>query len=255
MRDPHVVALHYTATPSNKASFDNAPPLEAHIDGFALRLHEGKLTLTPSSHFGSAEEAMAAAAPLLRAWEIDIALRFGNPELSFSYESADLVDRDPPPPGTPQTIQVQSASFLLMSGRVTPRVSRISYPDPPSFFRTSPDVETLWQRFQGYRAGREPLPSMAYFCLTVVETIAGGRPQAAQMLNISANILSTVGRLTSQRGDPSIARKYSPSMNTPLTGAEVRWLEEATKAIIRRLGELTHVATLPIITMTDLPAI
>ena len=50
MCDLHVVALHYTATPSNTASFDDAPPIGAHIDGFAFRLYEGGLTLTPSSH-------------------------------------------------------------------------------------------------------------------------------------------------------------------------------------------------------------
>jgi hypothetical protein len=94
---------------------------------------------------------------------------------------------------------------------------------------------------------------MAYFCLTLIEAIAGDRAQAAQMLNLSGNILSTLGRLSSEGGDRYTARKYCPSVSSPITGAEIRWLEEATKLIIRRLGELIHVAALPTATIADLP--
>lgn len=37
------------------------------------------------------------------------------------------------------------------------------YPDPPKLFILTPDVETLWHRYEGYLQGKEPLSSMAYF--------------------------------------------------------------------------------------------
>src|SRR5579862_7067126 len=73
-------------------------------------------------------------------------------------------------------------------------VGRARYPEPPTDFTADPDVETMWRRWEGFLADREPLPSMAYFCLTVVES-HGGRAGAARRLGISLPVLHTIGRL------------------------------------------------------------
>jgi len=256
MRDPHVASLTYLATPSETVSFDNAPPLEGRIGSFGFLLADGKLKIEPNMHFGGIEEARAYVDPLLRSWEIDIALRFGSPELLFKYETAELIDRNPPPPGSPLTLQVQLGAVVTVAVSATLHVARGYYPDPPPIFRTNPDVETLWQRYDQYRRGHEPLPSMAYFCLTLLEAMAGSRAEAVKRFHISRSVLNKMGELASERGDVSDARKYrAVASGGPLTGPEIRWLEEAVKAIIRRLGELDSVGTLSTIKLNDLPAL
>jgi len=255
MRDPHVVSLTYLATPSESVSFDQAPPIEGTIEDIRYILRDGKLHIEPTDHFTTVDEARANVDPILEAWEIDIALRFRSPELSFRYETAKVIDRDPPPPESRQAVLVASLGELTLAGSAaTLLVSRANYPTPPQTFRTNPDVETLWMRYQGYRHSREPLPSMAYFCLTMLESIAVSRENAATAFKISPRVLRKMGQLTSERGGPFSARKYGAiKSGSPLSASEVQWLEEAVKVIIRRVGEAHAIDALPTITLNDLP--
>jgi hypothetical protein len=255
MRDPHVVLLTYGVQIPETASFDNSPPREGAIDSFSFQLQDGTLEIEPSQHFADITMARAAIEPLLRSWEIDIALRFGNPELSFRYKSAHVVDRNPIP-GELEPLQIQSCGMVITSGEITLKVHRAQYPDPPSIFRTTPDVETLWHRYLGYRQGHEPLPAMAYFCLTFLETLAGGRSKAADLFKISPKVLKRLGQLSSERGDPTTARKYSAiKSGTPLSGPEVAWIDKAIQVIIRRVGEFREIDSMPTITLDDLPTL
>jgi hypothetical protein len=257
MRDPHVVTLSYIASPSESASFDQAPPLEGTIEDIRFLLHHGQLRIEPIIHFSSVEDARRYVDPLLEAWEIDIALRLGSPELTFKYDTAEVIDRDPPPPGDRQVVLVASVGEFSLAGSVVAlHVSRAKYPEPPPTFRTSPDVDTLWKRYQGYRQGREPLQSMAYFCLTLLEAITGSRYNAAKTFKISGRVLGKIGQLSSERGDTSTARKYRAiTAGAPLTGFEANWLEEAVKAIIRRAGELHAIDAVNTINLNDLPSL
>jgi hypothetical protein len=95
---------------------------------------------------------------------------------------------------------------------------------------------------------------MAYACLTFLQAIAGGRKQAAQQLKIHEDVLERLGELTSKRGDPRTARKFERYITpSPLTHAEIVWVEAAIKAIIRRVGEREAIDTLPKINIGDLP--
>jgi hypothetical protein len=97
---------------------------------------------------------------------------------------------------------------------------------------------------------------MAYFCLTLLEEMAGDRAQTGKMFKISRSVLNKMAMLTSERGDASTARKYAAIVSgRPLTGPEIHWLEEAVKAIIRRIGEFNSIRTLSKIKLTDLPAL
>ena len=58
-------------------------------------------------------------------------------------------------------------------------------PEPPHGFALSPGVEVMWNRYRGHPAGRAPLPSMAFFCLTVIEASIL-RPASAAGRNIRA---------------------------------------------------------------------
>jgi len=202
-------------------------------------------------HYASAEEAKASVAEFLYLWELDAALRIGQNAIKFVYEDAQLIDRIPPPPGTLE-IHVATAASVAFMGEVTICVTRSAYPEPPVSMKLTPNLETLWTRYEGYRSQREPLSAMAYFCLTVLETSAGGRAEAATQYSIDPKVLGKIGELTANRGDSATARKMQSSL-VPYTPAEIGWVEEAIRIIIRRVGETATGAPCPMITLKDLP--
>ncbi len=100
-------------------------------------------------------------------------------------------------------------------------------------FHLTPDAENILLRFRGYQDGREPLLSMAYFCLTVVESAAGGcnrRSNAATTFGIEEHVLRKLGEVTSNRGDRASARKAHSSAGL-LTHREREWIEAAVKQL------------------------
>jgi hypothetical protein len=83
----------------------------------------------------------------------------------------------------------------------------------------------------------------------------GGRRKAATRFGIAGPVLSMLGHLSSERGDVTTARKADAAAR-PLTSQEIRWLEAAVLAIIRRVGEVAaagSAVTLTQLTMADLP--
>jgi hypothetical protein len=173
--------------------------------------------------------------------------------MQFVYEDAHLIDRDPPPPGS---LKIVSESVMINMEAVvsaTDHLIRRKYPEPPKQFRISPDVETLWHRYEGYLDGHEPLLSMAYFCLTLLETRAGSRGNAASKYAIEIDVLRKLGELTSTRRDEKITRKANPLDS--LKNEEKTWINAAIKMIIRRIGEYEYdpTASLLMIKMADLP--
>ena len=170
------------------------------------------------------------------------------------WQFPELIDRMPVPSGTvgvpPRSIKVDRAcadSCNFIHARNAP-----TYPEPPGDFRITPDVETLWNRYDGYREGPEPLLTMGYFCFTVLVTFAGGRAKAAAKYKIEEAVLRKLGQLTSIRGDPRTARKMTTRMQ-PLSSNEDAWIQETIKQIIWRLGDQRSPATLPTITMAAQP--
>ncbi len=258
MRDPHVVSLRYRLEIDGSVDYKKAPPLDDERDAFSLYLADDTLTCEMKRHFASVAEARAVVDPFLRAWELDVALRRGRGELSFVYEDAEIIDRDPPPPGSPQVVLAGVAEAIALADDATVHISRGKYPEPPKHFRITPDVETLWHRYEGYLEGKEPLPAMAYFCLTLIESkvteVKGRktREDAADKYSIDDQVLKKLGEISSTRGDRETARKANPDLR-PLTRKEVEWTKAAIRAIIRQMGEYDPTVSLKQITMNDLP--
>lgn len=253
MNDPHVESLTYRVVFPETIKFDGAPPITYKSSLLELHLDSELLTIIPNIHYESVESAKKDIEPFLRSWEIDVALRSGQKEVSFIYSDAKLVDRAPSDTSR-KFIEAEAGLFTLSSSDVRFTVHRTKYPDPPTLFIASPDVETLWNRYQEYLAGREPLTSMAYFCLTYLEYIGGSRKNFADTYNISEDILNKLGEISTNKGDASTARKWKGNVSRlPLTEREIVWVHEAIKVIIRRVGEFSHIATLPIINLVDLP--
>lgn len=256
MREPHVVTLNYQLVPVERVTFaTQAAPVEAEAEGFTMRLAGDSLVVEMLAHRATEEEARAVVEPYLQAWEISHALAFGGePDFCFEFVRGEIVDRDPPPPETPQTIEASASLHIRLMLSATASVERGSLPAPPSSFVVDADVETLWTRWRTYREGREPLQGMAYFVLTVL-AMHGGRRKAAARFGIAGPVLSTLGHLSSKTGDVTTARKADAAAR-PLTSQETKWLEAAVLAIIRRVGEVAaagSTTSLTKLTMADLP--
>jgi hypothetical protein len=145
----------------------------------------GYVDVTPA-----AEEARAVVEPVLRAWEVDADLRWNRGELRFEFDGADIIDRSPLPPGVIRGhAHALGVAAISGVGTVSVHVTRAHYPEPPGTFRLNPDAESILLRYQGYLGGREPLLSMAYFCLTVIEANAGSRASAAVTYGIEKAVL------------------------------------------------------------------
>jgi hypothetical protein len=259
MRDPHVESLQYSAEPIGNTLYSNPPPLEEANDLCTLRLANGILVVNPKNHYATVPQAREAIEPFLRAWELDADLR-GLGAIRFTYKAHTIIDRNPPPP--PSNDQTIKATLVLtledmhIAASATVHAKYNNYPKPPTLsLRVTPDVETMRLRYRGYQAGREPLQSMAYCCLTLVEASAGGRSKAAHQYHIDISVLRKLGFLTTeQRGDAKTVRKFKARQPLqPLSGAEQAWIEAAIKALIRRMGEYRPSQPISQLSMHDLP--
>lgn len=236
MNDPHVELLIYTAAPSKEnISYKDPPPI-AFDNGLGhFELTEGELTIAPTDHFPDIQSARDAVADFLRAWEIRTDLD-GNPGMiRFTYKNAKVIDRDPPPPGSGRIVTAVGACAVSMAGTVSANVSigKSTYPDPPTAFKVSADVETAHIRWIRYKEGKDSLLSASYFILTLIKAAGGGLKPAAKKYDIPFSTLKRIGELSSTRGTAETARKAGYS---ELSGEESSWLEKAVRDVIIQLG-------------------
>ncbi len=133
----------------------------------------------------------------------------------------------------------------------------------------SPDVEVMWTRWLSYRAGRESLPSLAYYCLTVAEasmvyrareagkniSYRDARREAADEYRIDLPVLDRLGDLSSDIGDAATSRKAHVKQRRSHTTQEEVWMVAAVKALMRRLGEWADDPNRPFpqLRLADLP--
>ncbi len=254
MRDPQVTRLHYDIGSGPDISYRDPPPVAFTNELGAFSLHAECLTIDLVEHFPTQSEARAAVEPFLRGWEIEADLTGHFGAIRFKFAKADVVDRDPPKPGEPRTIHVGVASTIAVAGNITVQIGLRKYPEPPSAFRSTPEVELAYRRWIRFRDGKEPLPSMAYFILSLLEAAAGDRNNATATFRIDRRVLNELGRLASTRGDGHSARKIRAGQQLgALTSSETEWMQQAVRLLVRRLGEHASGAPLKQISMTDLP--
>jgi hypothetical protein len=265
MNDPHVDWLRYRLKVNPRyVDFVNPPPLVQEYDAFDIRLDGEILQVEMKEHHASLESAKQRVEVFLKDWTVHATIDLDRDALEFEYEHAYIIDRNPPPEGS-GIVTGQLYATVGVEMRATWAVlppKRNEYPTPPSRFRASPDVETMWFRYQQHIEGRESYQSMGYFCLSFMQWSTGfgkgARKEASRIYKIDRDVLDTLGELTSEKGTPRDARKLeSGATLIPLTDAEQRWIRAAVKMLIRRKGEYDYdpstAASLKQITMADLP--
>ena len=254
MQDPHVDAMHYVVSSGEGISYSNPEPVSFSNHVGAFDLTDGKLRIAPTEHFPDEDSACQAVEPFLRAWEIESDLMSHIGMIRFKFDRAEVIDRNPPPPGSPQVIKVKSALMVLVGESGSLPLTCSKYPQPPKTFHATLEVQHAYRRWLGYRLGKEPLQSMAYFVLTLLQSVAGNRRSAACSFQIEDHVLGTIGILSSTKGDESTARKARASDGfQDLSDSENQWLEETIRRVIHRLGEQASGAPLTLISLRDLP--
>jgi hypothetical protein len=254
--DLRVESLSYALdTPPDQSFAEDAAPVTLETGDFEARLAAGTLTVTMKADTASEAEARDLVEPYLKAWELDVDLRYGRPLLRFRFTGSQIVNRAAPA----GTHDFRISSAVEMSDALALRVTRAAYPQPPATaLVVTPEVEILRDRWDRYARGGDRLLGMAYYCLTLVEIAYGdgNRAVAANALRISRNVLSTLGRITGRAG-VTHGRKFSPT-DQSLTPEEDAWVKAAVAAIIRRAAEVAAVddpESLPILNLDDLPRI
>jgi hypothetical protein len=247
MNDPHVEELIYRVETGEELRIIDPSPVEEETAEFRMRLADGIATFKMKPHYSSEENAREPVEAYVRAWELHVALVYGyKRKLHFIFERPKIIDRNPPPPsppGTPVNLKGELSATVTTEGHLTVIPQLRHYPEPPRDFVASPDVATMWQRYEGYLQGREALQSMANFCWTVLELSAKGFPakqtrdKVASMYHVCPKVLRMLGYLTSNVGDLRTGRKATVANRRSLTPQEVKWLEEVVKKLIRRAGE------------------
>jgi hypothetical protein len=254
MKDPHVVTLTYHLRVEPGRTYKNPTPVTVDRPEFAGVLANGIFTVTMVAHFATADEAKDSVDPVLRAWELSAVVGRGH-DISFQFDSAEVVDRAPPPPGTVFAHVQGLVSRVTVGSSFSAEVSSPDYPKPPATFVASAIVETLCARYNRWRKGNESLYSMAYFCDTVLRGATDShkgstRQEAAKKYAIELEVLRKVGELSSLRGGDLEGRKAGTKVATP---SEQDWLQAAISAIILQVGAIDAGSATATLKMTDLP--
>ena len=263
MNDPHVVALIYEIEHDSSVDYSESKSINCEADRFLIRIEDNRVRVEVREHHPTEEAALEVVKPYIRSWVLDEALNRRPGVFKLRFDRSEIVDRRPTP-------GVHAVAAHPVSFHVTVRVPTVvvkrPYPTPPDGARLdadNPDVMSMFNRYEGYLNGREPLPGMAYFCLTVFEGLFhGDRTKSARSYGIGKKVLDTFGRLASTKGGPTErpterrkADREEDGIQVELTQEEKRFLEEAVKALIRRVAEVAHDPhrALEQITMKDLP--
>ena len=261
MNDPHVVALFYRVEHGNSVNYREAKPLIREEPAFRVEVQDNQARFELKAHYATEEDARKAVKDYIDDWEFDACLEHSPDYFRLKFDRAQIEDRNPPPPrpgvkniamtfrGAPGTWSVALTSVVL------------NYPAPPSGVHFGdPNVQTMHQRYMGYRRGNEPLASMAYFCLSVLEHSTGQkekgrRKAAAQKYQINPSVLAEIGKLSSEKG--GLDARKGVGVDNDFTNQERAFLKQAIKRIIRRAAEKAHSPdkVFPQILLSDLPLI
>ena len=257
MNDPHVVALFYRIDHGKQYDYSKAKPLVLQESAFPLEIEDELVRFALKGHYATEDEARKAIDEYISVWEFDACLKYGENYFRLRFEKSEIMDRCPTP-----GVAVARATpmrWVISLGAAKGTAGVPEYPLPPSDIALNPDVKTMCQRYMGYRQGNEPLASMAYFCLTVLEHSMGpakkGRRAAAQEYQIAFSVLDRIGELSSEKGGRD-ARK-ADGVDDDFTSQERTFLEQAIKRMIRRAAEKAHSLdkALPQISLSDLPTL
>ena len=254
MSDWIVTTLVYEVRHGRSFEYDRAPPLTIDEPDFSITVDDGKARFEFKREIDDEEEALEIVAEYVRQWEFSSTLRLGPDAFTLRFLKPEFKEKNP----VPGQLRVRAGSRhrIEVAGDLTVVRHPASFPEPPSGIKITPDVRSMFDRYLRHCRGLEPLDTMAYFCLTVVEWSARHeagkrslRKRAAGKYSVDLAVLSAIGNLSEKK------RKVS-ARSRELTDEECSFLKIAAVAIIRRMAENAHdpSTALPQIKMADFRA-
>ena len=188
-------------------------------------------------------------------WELDAALTSKPGEFKLRFVKPEIIDRKP----TPGEHKVTADPVFWEFTTSVPTVTKgRPYPKPPVgvSLKRNDDVLLMLGRYEDLCNDPNKLTNVAYFCLTMLEKLAGGRANAPKKFGIDSKVLNEVGELTDKKGGRALARK-AKGINQELTSGEAKFLENAVKVFIRRVAEEARSPGGPFqkITIKDFPEV
>jgi len=260
MNDPHVKALHYRVVVGKDVDYNKAPPLSESTKEFDLTIEGQAAIFEMKEHYASADEAKAVIEQYLRAWDILAGIEHGPDSFRLKFDHTDLIDRNPDRDDKGvHYLDVHVAIHAVASASFTVHVSKTKYPPFPNKFSASNGAEKMYFRYKAYQQKQETLASMAYFCLTILESKEENpkkRKKVATRYNIKYELLDKLGKLVTIKGDPAEARKAPKNgVYKEFSPKEKEWIITVIKALIRRAGEYAYDpnAKLKLLSMQDFP--
>ena len=239
MNDPHVVALNYRIEHGpDVVDWSLAAPLDKGEHRFRVRAENGRVRFELKEHYASEQAARFAVEPdYIRNWEFVVGLAWGPNAFKLRFDHSEIVDRSPPPGPPPLSVRFRSGVPTISVTLAPPAPPTFPEP-PPDAIKRSPDVDSMYQHYLRHLEGGEPLPAMAYFCLTKLEQMAGGRDAAAMRFGISKKLLRQIGELSTNKGGPSARKAAGHAVSH--TPEEKRFLKSAIATLIRRAAEVEY---------------
>ena len=266
-----IKTIIYSLRYAEGVDYENAPIQEGEFQDFHVSLNKNEIIFEFKNVISTLEEAKEKVSIFLRNWEIFICLEAGPDEIKFIFRAAEKGD-DQEEGISPSDLKtnikrVKLSEVVIIKDSMIAHISRGKFPSYPKRFARSPDVDSMYYRYKGYRLGRENLTTMGYFCLTVLEVSAGSYPgneklnkreKAAVKYKVEKNVLDVLGKLCSKKGDVNQARKAPENgYYDPLKPMERKWIDEVIKKLILRTGEYAYNPTtdLPLITISNFPSL
>ena len=252
MNAPHVEALIYVVERDKSSDYSSAMSVERGYTTFRLKLEGGEARFELKTHYATQQQAQEAIRPFIQQWEFIASLRSGPGTFTLKFNRAEMIDCKPTPGAIAGSARTSSFHFHVGSpNNPTVTVSR-QYPQPPSECRMNidnPDVQMMLHRYMGYRQGREPLPSMAYFCYDVFLNRLGDGvvKHTAQKHNMSRGLVMKVGNLVSNKGGDQARKEFG--IRHPLTHVQVQFLEKAVAAMIIRAAMVAEDPDQPMVSI------
>ena len=235
MNDPRVVALHYRIEHASSVDYSKAEPVDHEEEGFRIRIEEGRACFVMKDDHPTVDSALEVVNSYISNWELDDALTSKPNEFKLKFVKPEIVDRKPTP--AEHRVSAGPASWEFTTSVPTVTKGR-PYPKPPVgvSLNRNDDVLLMLGRYEDLCNDRDKLTNVVYFCLTILEKLAGGRANATKMFGIDNKVLNEVGKLAAEKGGRAIARK-AKGINQELTPEETKFLENAVKVFIRRVAE------------------
>ncbi|MCY4261280.1 MAG: hypothetical protein OXC91_13585 [Rhodobacteraceae bacterium] len=158
MNDPHVMHLEYCIVCDPKRiDWSAAEAVVFEDDDFTVEVKDQRVLFRFKTHYSSEEEAKSSVEPYRRNWEFTAGLAYGPDAFTLRFSRSEIIDRDPTP-GNTKTPKF----FFSLVGDLTLNLdiifvpARYSGPPASGTMKRTPDIDSMYHRYLGYRAGREP---------------------------------------------------------------------------------------------------